>query len=252
MDPLKLEQLGLTNGESRVYLALLKLRHSTVGPIFRESGVANSKIYDVLNRLAEKGLVSFTIKENVKHFQALPPKRLRDYLEKKETEINESKKVLNSLLPQLEGLSEKNTEENVQIFKGKWGILTAYEIILDSMKKDEEIKYFFSDKMEDSKALEDFYIAYPHFRAKIEQYYKEKNIIWKGIGPKEGAKDPKWSFMKVKTTNFPVPGNFDLTSNYVFIISWENIPTGILIKSREIAKNLQEYFDLIWNAKTEK
>jgi len=250
MNTNKLEQLGLTSGEARAYLALLRLKNSTVGPIIKESGVTNSKIYDVLNRLIEKGLVSFTIKEKTKYFQALPPKRLRDYLERKEKEIEESKSVLSSLLPQLENLSDKNREENVQIFKGKNGILTAYEIILDSMEKGEEIKYFFSNKKEDTRALEEFYIAYPHFRDKIERYYKEKNITWKGIGPKEGSIDPKWKYMKVKTTNFPIPGNFDLTKNFVFIVSWESVPTGILIRSQEIAKYLLEYFDRIWEERS--
>jgi HTH-type transcriptional regulator, sugar sensing transcriptional regulator len=249
MDTKKLEQLGLTSGEARVYMALLKLKNSTVGPIVKESNVANSKIYDVLDRLIEKGLVSFTIKEKTKHFQALPPKRLNDYLAVKEKEVQESKDLLKSLMPQLEGLSDENKEENVQIFKGKKGILTAYDILLDSLEKGEEVKYFFSNKKEDTDALKEFYIDYPQFQANIEEYYKTKNITWKGIGPKEGSVDPKVKYMKVKTTPLPVPGNFDLTKNYVFIISWTHQPTGILIKSQEISKYLVEYFDVIWRMK---
>ena len=246
MDIKKLEQLGLTSGEARVYLALLKLKNSTVGPIVKESGVANSKIYEVLDRLIEKGLVSFTIKEKTKHFQALPPKRLNDYLAIKEKEVQESKDVLKVLMPQLEDLSDENKEENVQIFKGKKGILTAYEILLDSLDKGEEVKYFFSNKKEDVEALKEFYIDYPQFQAKIGDYYKTKDITWKGIGPKEGSVDPKVKYMKVKTTSLPVPGNFDLTKNYVLIISWTGQPTGILIKSQEISKYLLEYFDGLW------
>jgi len=249
MDIEKLERLGLTSGEARVYLALLKLKNSTVGPIVKQSNVANSKIYEVLDRLAEKGLVSFTIKEKTRYFQALPPRRLKDYLEKKEKEIKDNQALLDSMLPQLENLSDKNIEESAQIFKGKKGILTAYEIILDSLNKDEEIKYFFSNKKEDSKALEEFYIEYPQFKAKIEDYYKTKNIIWKGIGPKEGVNDPKWKFMKIKQTSLSVPGNFDITKNFVLIVSWNNPPTAILIKSQEIAKYLLNYFDAIWGMK---
>ena len=249
MDIKKLEQLGLTSGEARVYLALLKLKNSTVGPIVKDSGVSNSKIYEVLDRLIEKGLVSFTIKEKTRYFQVLPPKRLNDYLENKEKEIQESKNTLKSLIPQLEGFSEENKEENVQIFKGKKGILTAYDILLDSLDKNEEIRYFFSNKKEDTSALKEFYIDYPQFQAKIEEYYKTKNIIWKGIGPKEGSVDPKLKFMKVKTTILPTPGNWDITKDYVLILSWTEIPTGILIKSQEIAKYLLNYFDTIWDMK---
>jgi HTH-type transcriptional regulator, sugar sensing transcriptional regulator len=242
----KLEQLGLTSGEARVYLALLKLKSSTVGPIVKNSNVANSKIYEVLERLIEKGLVSFTIKERTKYFQALPPKRLEDFLKNKEKEIEDSKSILSSIMPQLENLSNKNTEESVQIFKGKNGILTAYEILLDSLKEKEGIKYFFSNNKEDTKALADFYITYPQFQSKIKNYYKTKKITWKGIGKEEGSIDPKLKFMKVKITKLPVPGNFDITKNYVLIISWKESPLAILIRSEEIAKYLLDYFDTIW------
>jgi sugar-specific transcriptional regulator TrmB len=249
MDIKKLEKLGLTSGEARAYLALLKLKSSTVGPIVKDSSVANSKIYEVLDRLIEKGLVSFTVKEKTKYFQALPPKRLEDFLKNKEKEIEESKSLLSSIMPQLENLSDKNTQESVQIFKGKNGILTAYEIILDSLKEKEEIKYFFSNKKEDTKALEEFYIAYPQFQEKIKNYYKTKKVTWKGIGPTEGSIDPKLKYMQVKTTPLPVPGNFDITNNYVLIISWKETPTGILIRSEEITKYLLDYFDVIWSMK---
>lgn len=245
----KLEQLGLTSGEARVYLALLNLKSSTVGPIVKESNVSNSKIYDVLERLIEKGLVSFTVKEKTKYFQALPPKRLEDFLKNKEKELEESKNLLTSIMPQLENLSDKNTEESVQIFKGKKGILTAYEILLDSIKEKEEVRYFFSNSKEDTKSLEEFYITYPQFKSKMENYYKTKKITWKGIGKEEGSVDPKWKFMKIKTTKLPIPGNFDITNNYVLIISWKETPTGILIRSEEIAKYLLDYFDVIWGMK---
>jgi len=246
MDYKKLEQLGLTSGESRVYLALLKLKNSTVGPIVKESKVTNSRVYDVLERLIEKGLVSFSIKEKTKYFQALPPKRLKDLLEKKEKEIEENKELLDSLMPQLETLSDKNKEEGVQIFKGKKGVLTAYEILLDSLEKGEEVKYFFSNKKGDKKALEDFYITYPQFGSKIKNSYRDKKIIWKGLGSKEGSIDPKIKFMQVRTTKLPVPGNYDLTQESVLMISWGEKPLAILIKSQEIAKYLLDYFDAIW------
>jgi hypothetical protein len=47
----ELIQLGLTDGEARIYASLLKLGSSKVGAIVRDSHVSYSKIYDVLERL---------------------------------------------------------------------------------------------------------------------------------------------------------------------------------------------------------
>ena len=60
-----LVNLGLTEGEAKVYTALLGTGSSTVGPIVKASGVASSNIYDILERLIEKGLVSFIIKSKL-------------------------------------------------------------------------------------------------------------------------------------------------------------------------------------------
>lgn len=43
-----LEQLGLCERESRVYLALLDIGPSTTSRLIRKTGIASSKIYDVL------------------------------------------------------------------------------------------------------------------------------------------------------------------------------------------------------------
>ena len=48
------EALGLTEGEKKVYKALLKLRSSTTGPIFKQASISQSKVYEVLDRLKKK------------------------------------------------------------------------------------------------------------------------------------------------------------------------------------------------------
>jgi len=77
---LDLLKLGLTEGEAKVYIALSGLGSSTVGAIVKKSGVAYSNIYDILNRLIEKGIVSYIIKSKTKYFQAASPSNLIDYL----------------------------------------------------------------------------------------------------------------------------------------------------------------------------
>ena len=60
-----LVSIGLTKGEADVYLTLLKLGNTTSGKIIKESKVSRSKVYDVLERLKQKGLVTEIIKKNV-------------------------------------------------------------------------------------------------------------------------------------------------------------------------------------------
>ncbi|MGN6622795.1 MAG: helix-turn-helix domain-containing protein [Candidatus Nitrosocosmicus sp.] len=66
----ELVELGLTNGEAKVYFSLLKLGSSKVGSIVKDCRVSYSKVYDVLERLILKGLVSYVLIGNIKHFNA--------------------------------------------------------------------------------------------------------------------------------------------------------------------------------------
>ena len=69
----ELNKIGLTSGEARVFVALSRLGETTVEPIIKESKAAQSKIYEILQRLIDKGLASYIIKEKTKHYQPAPP-----------------------------------------------------------------------------------------------------------------------------------------------------------------------------------
>ena len=102
----KLIQLGLTEGESKVYLALLKLGSTKVGPLVKLSKVSYSKIYEVTNRLLDKGLINYIIKEKTKYFQAVEPNRILDYLQEKQKQTEEKIKLFNQILPNLKEYSK--------------------------------------------------------------------------------------------------------------------------------------------------
>ena len=86
-----LEKIGLTNAESKVYLALLELGSSTAGPIIDKAKITPSKVYELLDKLQRKGLASVVTKENTRHYEAASPERLIDYLEERERNLKEEK-----------------------------------------------------------------------------------------------------------------------------------------------------------------
>lgn len=133
-----IQQAGLTQGEAKVYMALLKLGSSTSGPIVKESGVANSIIYRILDSLTEKGLASYIIKEKTKYFKAADPQKIINFIEEKKEKLEENKKSIEKILPQLLAMSQQPDETNVQIFEGFNGFITAWEICHSKLKKGDE------------------------------------------------------------------------------------------------------------------
>lgn len=135
-------QIGFTDGETKVYLALIKLGVTTAGPITHESGISRSKVYEILDKLMKKGLVSYIIKEKTKYFQSAEPSKIKDYLDKREKEFQEQKLEFDKILPQLE-IQQKmeKMEKTAQIFLGFKGIQTVHEHLFSKLKKGEEYVY---------------------------------------------------------------------------------------------------------------
>src|ERR687889_2026430 len=101
-------RLGLTSGEARVFLTLLRLGSAKVGQFVKDSHVSYSKVYDVLDRLSSKGLVSHIILGNVKYFNAVEPYRLEEYIKSKEQEVRKQLETVNKVIPELAKVANRN------------------------------------------------------------------------------------------------------------------------------------------------
>jgi DNA-binding MarR family transcriptional regulator len=141
MDTKYLRKAGLTDGEIRVYLALLGLGVSTIGPILGKSRVTKSIIYRILDQLIDKGIVSYIIKDKTKHFQAEQPQKLIAYVEKKEEELEETKKKIEAMLPELLLQQQSAKKSEATIYQGFKGIMTVHDKRFEKLKKGDE--YFF-------------------------------------------------------------------------------------------------------------
>lgn len=234
-------KLDLTYGEARVYVTLLKLGSSKVGPIVRESRVSYSKIYDVLERLALKGLVSYKMFEKIKYFQCIEPFRLHDYIEKKEKQLYLQKQKLDEIIPELSKFSNIDKRSSSEIFIGQKAIRTAYEILLNKAKKGETLRYFYP--------YDDYHESASPFYTRLYKFQKSKKIDERGISvikfksSKHYKQIPK--DVNLRFVDFPLPGTLDIFRDKVLVIDWKSI-TGILITSDEISDHFIRYFDSVW------
>ena len=240
----RLQELGLTEGESKVYVALLGLGPSTVGPIVKRSGVAYSNIYEILNRLSDKGLVSFILKEKTKYFQAEDPVRINDYLDKKEEDLQKSRDSFEDLFPKLEKLNKfSGQKEEAEMFVGTKGLLTAFERLLRSASKKEKGVFFYVHDPTYYEKAESFYM-------KSWQLIKKYGNSWRGISNIEFKKTRLTSqypkSIEQRYVNFPVPGTIDIMGDKVLITVWRDRPVGILINSKELAESYKQYFQSVW------
>ena len=61
MDSELFKEIGFTEREIKVYFALIELGTSTVGPISKKTKLQPAKVYETIDKLKEKGLVSYIV-----------------------------------------------------------------------------------------------------------------------------------------------------------------------------------------------
>lgn len=235
MDTSVLEEFGLSKGEIKIYLALLESGETKVGFIIEKSGMASSAVHNSLNTLLEKGLVSYIKKGKIKHYKAVSPGQLLNFIE------NKKKRIL-EILPELE-LKQKKSEEKqeAEIFEGTKGIIAMLNLIIKDVKKGDDYLFFAVNVNEHNKEIQDFFSVYDIKR-------KEKGLIINGLAKQEfKAFFIKRKFLKMRYTNLPIPSNISLCNNRVALFSWEDRPIGYLIESKQIADIFRNFFYEVWN-----
>lgn len=241
MDTEVLGKIGLTKNESKLYLALLEVGSGTASTLVKRTGFHRSYIYDILDKLIDLGLVSFTIKNNKKYFNAENPERILKILESRKQEINETERKINKILPELikrQGVAVWKQE--AKIFVGKEGIKSILEDIL-KIRKD-FVAFGAEGKF---KGLFRWYFDnWQIKRTKLKLKYK---IIYnnklKGRRPVRKQKLVETKFLPEK---YDFPATTIIYGDNVGIIIWDVNPIGFVLESKEVVKSFMNYFNLIW------
>lgn len=245
MDEALLEKLGLTRGEIKVYLALNKLGESAVGMIGKESKVSKSKIYDILDKLIEKGLVGYIIKNNTKYFIANDPHMILEYIGKKEDELKGTKKEIKEILPQLMMQRASFIKNRIaEIYEGFEGIKAIREELMLTLKPRDSLLVLGAPKIANDKWegwLVDFH------RRRIQRKVGMK-IIYNSDAREYGNIRNKWKLTEARylPNNMVNPNWIDIFSDSVlFAIILKN-PIAFVVRDKEFADSFRIYFEIMW------
>jgi len=246
MDTKTLENIGLTDGEIRVYIALIKLGPSTSGPITDKSRVSRSKIYHILERLMQKGLVSYIIREKTRYYQAEDPVKIKDYVNKKEKELKKQKEEVDKLIPQLQLQKElEKTKSEAQIYKGFKGVQTIIEHVYQKLKKGETFYCLGIPSFQEEK-YHSFY-KYDHLR-RIRAGIKCDLLFNKGTSREimKNRNSYKGSDARYMLLPMDTPVWILVYKDVTALILQSDEQMSIEITNKQIAKSFKEYFNAFW------
>ena len=246
MELADLKKIGLTEGEVKIYDALLELGESTRTLIAKKSGISPSKIYDVANRLLEKGIISSVKKNGIIHFSASNPERIKDYIEKKQQEIIEEGELVEQMLPSLIAkYSDIKRSQDVEVFYGWEGMKTAFDDIVKTLNED-DINYVFGASQGFNSKQSDLFFDQYGLKKAVKNYATKiifneevrKNKV--RIAPFNNGKN-EMKFLHSDTFT-----EINLYKDKVLIIMLISKPIIIRVTSKEAADSFKKFFDSMW------
>ena len=239
MDTQILEDIGLSNAEIKVYLTLLELGTSTAGPILEKSGLQNSVVHMTLNKLIERGFVTFVKEGKRNHYQAANPKHIVDF-------INEKKERFEEILPELL-IKQQQSKEKPEIITFR-GIRGIKELLLELLDAGGKEHHTFGSTGKSLMLGDAWWVSYHKKRSqrgiKAKLLFNESLAYWKAE-----IKYPQ-SEVKYTKAGFEPLTETIIRNDKIGIIVWTDKPLGVIIHQKEAAESYDKFFKIMWDTAT--
>jgi len=235
-----LRKIGLSDGEIKVYQTVLDLGSAPIHHVHEKTGIERRNIYDILNKLIEKGLVSYTDENKKRTFQLTNPNKLISYIEEKKKELDNSKELIEKEIPEiLNKFNSKKLGIKAEVFRGIEGIKAVFEDSLDYPET-----YWIGGGRYLPKMYPDWFFAWTNRRAK-------KKVKWKYLMRYELRSEYKpFPFETVKFLPKEFSGSPTVTgvwgNKVIQLILGEDL-FAFVIESKELAENYKTYHKYLWD-----
>lgn len=232
-----LESIGLHKNEVSIYLDLIMAGRSSAMDISKRTKIHRPNVYDTLEKLIEKGMVTQNMRDNRKVFYPIEPKDLIHFLKQKEYDLQKIIPKIESLKSTPHELRKVTLAEGMPALRSNISHLLEFEkpIFILGMPK-EEIDLFGG-----------FIIDFHNQR--IDKNLPLK-IIYNGGFSKRVADLNKMS--NTCARYLPSSYNSEITTficgNKVILVLWKPPLSMILLECESVVKAYLQGFELIWES----
>ncbi|MEW5997110.1 MAG: helix-turn-helix domain-containing protein [Candidatus Micrarchaeota archaeon] len=239
-------EIGFSEGEGKVYQAILTHLSPTLQSIHEETGIERRNVYDIVNKLISKGLVTYQMENRKKTYHTTHPSKILNYLEEREGEITNAKNMVNAELGQLVNMYEGSKEEfHTEIYRGNEGMKAVFEDILNYKHY-----YLIGGNFGVMRFLGEAFLNRWHAKREkkkiwIHDIIRYQSFIGEGAIP-EFTKNLKYWEYKMLPKEFWSPHVIFIYGDKVVNVFWGEQSFAFLIQNEGIAKSYMDYFNYLW------
>ncbi len=239
-----LKELNFTDGQIKVYSAILGLGISTINKVQEKTGIERRNIYDILNKLIEKGFVSYTVEKGKRTYQCTHPNKIKEEISQKQEGLNRLKREIPTLTA-LFTLSKPQIR--AEVFRGD----EAIKALLDEALEYKESHWIGGNSSIEKTNLKTWFGHW--MQRRVEKKHMMYDLVdygtfLEGLLPNDIKKHKKeyyqyWQLPK------------ELTSPMVIIIFGNKVAQvlykkeqsfAFVLESKEIKESFMKYFYYFW------
>lgn len=239
MDLSFLSAAGVSAGEIKVCQAILDHGSSSVNKIHEHTGIERRNVYDIINKLLDKGLISYVLENKCKVFRLVHPSKFLEFINEKQEKLAKAEAKAKELLPEI--ILQQSLlipEVNASVFRGLEGLKSIWQDMLNY----EQALWIGSGRY----VLKSF----PHYFAQWNKEREKRKISWLNIMRNELKKETvplKYEKRKFLPKEFSVnPAAIVVYGNKVVHFLFGKQVFSFMIESKEIAENYKQYHSYLW------
>jgi sugar-specific transcriptional regulator TrmB len=239
-----LEKLGLSEKESKIYVAGLGLGKFSVIAISEKTGVKRPTCYLILEELKKKGLITtFPKAKKVLYVAEHPNNLLKNTADAYDT--------AKQLMPELQSLMGSASEKPIlKVYAGQKGIQNIYEDILEDGKN-----FYYIASVTDLVGSVGSEFLDEWIKRRIA-----KGITSTSIRIKENEMDfrlyndapENLRNIRYAPDGFAMPYTIFIYAKKVAFVSTKKELFGFIVESADLSKSMQALFDVVWGVSGER
>jgi len=243
-----LHKLGLTDSEIKVFLELSKLGSVPASRLIG-TGIYRTNVYDILKKLADKGLVTTITKDHVRHFSVTNPKNLYNLLEEQRNELNNAESEIAELIKSIKPVDFSQRSE-ISLFQEKQGLQYFYEELADIARSKDEVLIIGSTQT--------ILNVFNYYMLNLTKKIKEINVFGRMIANKRIIKSAVMKrILKLANLNlrFLPEGYISPVAVFIFknnlgFCNFTENPFVIMVNDPVICKAYRQHFNSLWKKST--
>jgi sugar-specific transcriptional regulator TrmB len=135
-----LKKIGLTDSESTVYQALAAIGRANVSTLSVKTRIYRTNLYDVLEGLRSKGLVTSVIQDRVRYYSITAPANLLVLIEQEKQSLRASEQELLAYVKTIKPVAHSGGNKRIFVYQDREGLEFFYERLIEIAKSRDEVQ----------------------------------------------------------------------------------------------------------------